>query len=66
MSRVNGITDKVKLIHYFGHCNNNIQNIWCNDIAKVFGMPICEAMVDELPEFSPHLQITSEPSNVHR
>ena len=24
LSRVNGITDKAKFIHYFGHCNNHM------------------------------------------
>ena len=32
LSIVNGITDKDKLIHFFGNFNNHMLNTWCNDI----------------------------------
>ena len=63
---VNGITDKAKLIHYFGNCKNHMQNTWFNAIAIIFGRRICKAMVYELPAFAPHLQITGELMNIHR
>ena len=63
---MNGITDKDKLIHYFGHCNNNMKNTWCNAIPIGFGRHIGEALADDLLAFSPHLQITGELMNVHR
>ena len=66
LSRVNGITDKAKLIHYFGHCNNNMRNKWCNAIIIGFGRRIGEALADDLPEFAPHLKIAGELMNIHR
>ena len=65
LSRVNSITDKAKLIHYFGHCNNHMRKKWCNDIAIGFGRRICEDLEDDLPVFVPHLWINGELMNVH-
>ena len=66
LSIVNGITDKAKLIHYFGNWNNHMQKKWGNTIAIGFGRRLGEAMADELLAFAPHLQITDELMNVHR
>ena len=52
---MNGITDKAKLINYFGNYNNHMQNTWCNDIVIVYGRRIGEAMSDDLPYFALHL-----------
>ena len=63
---MSGITDKAKLIHYFGHCNNHIRKTWCNAIAVGFGRRIVETLTEDLLEFAPYLQITGELMNVHR
>ena len=65
MSRVNGIADKAKLIHEFGHCNNHMKKK-CNAIEIGFGRRIGEALADDLPVFVPHLRINGELMNVHR
>ena len=65
LTRVNGITDKSKLIHYFGHCKNHMLNTWCNDILIIFGRRIGETLAYDLPVFAPHPQITGELMNVH-
>ena len=66
LSRVNGITDKARLVHYFGNCNNHMQNTWCNDIAIIFGRRKGEALADDLPAFAPHLRITGELMHAHK
>ena len=63
---MNGITDKSRIIHYFGHCNNHMRNTCCNAIAIGFGRRIGEALVDDLLAFALHLRITVELMNVHR
>ena len=55
LSRVNGITDKAKLINYFGHYNNDMKNTWCNAIVIGFGRRIGETLEYYLPEFAPYL-----------
>ena len=66
LSKVNDIIDRSKLIHYFGNCNNDMQNTWCNATAIVFGRRIGETLAYELPAFAPQLRITGELMNVHR
>ena len=62
---MNGIPDKAKLIHYFGHFKNHMQNTWCNAIEIGFGRRIGKALADDLPEFALNLQITGETMNVN-
>ena len=63
---MNGTTDKAKMIHYFGYCNNHMQNTWCNAIAIGFRKRIGEALADDLPAFALHLRVTGELMNIHR
>ena len=66
LSRVNGITDKDKFIHYLGNCSNRMRNTWCNSTAIRFGRRIGEALGDDLPAFAPHLLINGGLMSIHR
>ena len=62
---MNGTTDKAKMIHYFGYCNNHMQNTWCNAIEIGSGSRIGGDLADDLPSFLMYLQITGELMNVY-
>ena len=51
VARTKGITYKMLLVHHFGHCQNHIQNGWCNEVAIGFGKRAGDAMADSLPFF---------------
>ena len=65
LSRVNGVTDNAKLIHYFGYFNNHMQNTWFNAIEIGSGSRIGGDLADDLPSFLMYLQITGELMNVY-
>ena len=66
IARTKGITDKKLLVHHFVHCQNHIQNGWCNEAAIGFGKLAGDALADSLPCFAPHLRISGELGNIHR
>ena len=66
IARTKSITDKKLLVHHFGHCQNNILNGWCNEVAIGFGKRASDALADSLSCFEPHLRISDELDNIHR
>ena len=66
IARRKGITNKNLLVHHFGHCQNHMQNRWCNVATIVFGKRSGNALLYSLPCFAPHLRISGELDNIHR
>ena len=66
VAKANGIINKKKLCHYFGHCFNHQRNGLCNSVAIGFGRRIGDALADDISAFAPHLRISGKLMNVHR
>ena len=64
IARTKDITHKKLLVHHFGHCQNHIQNGWCNEVEIGFGKHAGDALADSLPCFAPHLRISGELGNI--
>ena len=66
ISRTKGIIDKKLLVHHFGHCQNHIGYVCCNEVAIGFGKCDGDGLSDSLPCFAPHLRISCELGNINR